>query len=129
MLYLYLSSFNIYIYKFYPWSVAIEIPLLFRGLVVPRSVVGRPSFNKRICHKGPWQHDPYGMAIWFENPKPLVAARYGKKNTHHESTSFLGQTTVFTVFFPHFLVCLPHSKPRAELRCWCSSCLVWTNES
>jgi hypothetical protein len=102
MLYLYLSSFNIYIYKFYPWSVAIEIPLLFRGLVVPRSVVGRPSFNKRICHKGPWQHDPYGMAIWFENPKPLVAARYGKKNTHHESTSFLGQTTVFTVFFRIF---------------------------
>ena len=79
MLYLYLSLVYIYIYKFYPWSVAIEIPLLFRGLVVPRSVVGRPSFNKRICHKGPWQHDPYGMAIWFENPKPLVTAPYGKE--------------------------------------------------
>lgn len=103
MLYLYLSSFNIYIY--------IQVLSVVRGhwdtIVVPRpcsaTVCGwAPQFQQENLPQGSmatwslW----HGYMIW--KPKTSGSSSIWKKNTHHESTSFLGQTTVFTVFFRIF---------------------------
>ena len=128
MLYLYLSSFNIYI----------QVLSVVRGhwdtIVVPRpcsaTVCGwAPQFQQENLPQGSmatwslW----HGYMIW--KPKTSGSSSIWKKKYPSWKHIISWSNNRFYRFFPHFLVCLPHSKPRAELRCWCSSCLVWTNES